>query len=971
MIRGHALPLLALAAATLLVYHRLLFGNLIPAGGDFMFYFAPYWDYVNEILRSGQLPLWNPYIFAGAPLQANPQAQIFYPLRWLFIPLPTAQGMALAAALHAWLAGVFAYALARRALGVSALGGLAAGMIFALNGWATGLLNHPNRWASLPWLPAALWLWEARGGQWPRPWDRASRRWLALLALVWALALLAGHSQTFYNQAVIFACWAAAPALWAGWQALRRRTAAAWAAVWQRGWPVAALLILIFGLAFALAAVQTLPTLEVSGHSYRSGGLAYRDHAALSLPPWRLGFTLLPHYARDLGQALGSDAYGEWLAYTGLTALLLAAMGLGWGGRRPRWLAAALVLAGLFLAVGAYNPLNYLLYRLVPGWDLFRVPARWLEATVLGLSLLAAGGAERIARGLPRRWPRPIFVAGGGLLLLAALTRPTGPTLAGWAAALALAAAILHLPGRGRVAAGLLLGLALLELYAASFVLPLQHPTAGQALWDWRTAPARIAAELGPRPRFDACRTLSLSATTYDPGDLADLRQVYGPYLDEQGLAALVDAAKAREVLAPNLSLLYRLPSFDGFGGGVLPTRRFVQTMSLFLPPERIVPDGRLREQLREIPDARLLSLFGVCMVIADKTFDHWHEGVYYDLAFGETLSPTQPQLTFGRGDASGAGFRPEATRSFPLASPLLPAFPIDQVGVISHLVGGAAVAQGEPVLALEVVFADGSRWQGTLAAGVEVAEGRDAGPPLAHSRDLPHVRWRYDAAGQDTIALLPLPARLARPTSLRLTLLRQDVAIFVRGIALIDRASAAHATLPVTRHPWQRIHSGDVKIYRNAAVLPRVWLAPAAEISPDDAVTLARLADPGFDPAQTLLLAAGEARSGGAGAASLVSYTPERIVIAVQAEAPAYVLVADAWYPGWQAVLDAGAPAGQAAQAAQALPVERADLLLRAVPVPAGQHTLTLTFRPASLRWGAWITLAAAGLLLWLWRRD
>ncbi|NUQ37725.1 MAG: hypothetical protein HUU23_07980, partial [Caldilineales bacterium] len=50
---------------------------------------------------------------------------------------------------------------------------------------------------------------------------------------------------------------------------------------------------------------------------------------------------------------------------------------------------------------------------------------------------------------------------------------------------------------------------------------------------------------------------------------------------------------------------------------------------------------------------------------------------------------------------------------------------------------------------------------------------------------------------------------------------------------------------------------------------------------------------------------------------------------------------------------------------------VERADLLLRAVPVPAGQHTLTLTFRPASLRWGAWITLAAAGLLLWLWRRD
>ena len=504
---------------------------------------------------------------------------------------------------------------------------------------------------------------------------------------------------------------------------------------------------------------------------------------------------------------------------------------------------------------------------------------------------------------------------------LAALTRPNAATLVGWAAALALFAAALRLQKRlPRLALALLPLLLTAELYAASFVLPIQHPTAGQALWAWRTAPARIAAELGPAPRFDACRTLSLSTTTYDPGDLADLRQVFGPFLDAQGLAALVDASKAREVLAPNLPLLYRLPSFDGFGGGVLPTRRFVQVMRLFLPAERIVADGRLREQLRQIPDARLLSLFDVCTVIADKTSDRWHEGVYYDLAFGETLSPTQPQLTF-----TG-----------------LPPFPIDQVGVISRLLGEGAPGPGEPLIGLEVLFADGSRRQQTLTTAQVGAE---------------------EAVAQVT---LTSPSPRALPASVQLTLLRQDVAIFVHGLALIDSASRAHATLPVTRHPWRRIHSGDVKIYRNDGTLPRVWLAPAAEISPEDEATLARLADPAFDPAQTLLLAAGEPRSGGAGTATLLAYAPERIRIQVQAAAPAYVLVADAWYPGWEATLDAGTPA------AQPLPVQRAHLLLRAIPVPAGQHELLLLFRPASLRWGAWITLAAGALLalLALWQR-
>ena len=287
---------------------------------------------------------------------------------------------------------------------------------------------------------------------------------------------------------------------------------------------------------------------------------------------------------------------------------------------------------------------------------------------MLGLALLAALGTENLWQGWRPRWQLPrqrwLLVLGITTILLALtlilLTTPNLLTLAGWGAALLALAVVLAIRGRARRwGTAILVGLLLAELYAASWVLPIQHPTAPQAVRSWRTAPARIAAEDTP-----LCRTLSLSTTTYDPGDLADLQRIYGPSLDTWAFDDLVDATKAKEVLAPNLSLLYRLPSLDGFGGGVLPTAHFIQTMELFLPPDRVVADGRLREQLREIPDARLLSLFGVCYVITDKTFDAWSDDIYYDLAFGETLSADTPDLTLSD----------------------LPHFPATAIGLVTHL---------------------------------------------------------------------------------------------------------------------------------------------------------------------------------------------------------------------------------------------------------------------------------------------
>ena len=82
-----------------------------------------------------------------------------------------------------------------------------------------------------------------------------------------------------------------------------------------------------------------------------------------------------------------------------------------------------------------------------------------------------------------------------------------------------------------------------------------------------------------------------------------------------------------------------------------------------------------------------------------------------------------------------------------------------------------------------------------------------------------------------------------------------------------------------------------------------------------------------------------------------MTTYAPERVTVEVETGAPGYLVLGDAWYPGWRATVD-GAPA----------PIERANLLFRAVPVPAGTHTVQFTYRPLSVTAGA--TISAAALL-------
>jgi len=67
--------------------------------------FYPWRRFALDAIRSGHLPLWNPYLGNGAPLIANHQSAVFYPPNWISLLLPLDYSLGWLAALHLIWAG--------------------------------------------------------------------------------------------------------------------------------------------------------------------------------------------------------------------------------------------------------------------------------------------------------------------------------------------------------------------------------------------------------------------------------------------------------------------------------------------------------------------------------------------------------------------------------------------------------------------------------------------------------------------------------------------------------------------------------------------------------------------------------------------------------------------------------------------------------------------------------------------------
>ena len=94
------------------------FGPQTPLISDLVIQNYAWKRFINNSLADGQIPLWNPHLFAGVPFLATGQHGALYPFSIFFLLLPVAKAYGWYTVSQIWLAGVLAYVFGR-VLGIS------------------------------------------------------------------------------------------------------------------------------------------------------------------------------------------------------------------------------------------------------------------------------------------------------------------------------------------------------------------------------------------------------------------------------------------------------------------------------------------------------------------------------------------------------------------------------------------------------------------------------------------------------------------------------------------------------------------------------------------------------------------------------------------------------------------------------------------------------------------------------------
>jgi hypothetical protein len=891
------LIMLLLIALTLAFFWKLAFTDLMLARGDTFFYFYPLWTARDAALSQGQLPLWAPSPFMGIPLLSDPQSGTFYPPNWLTLGLAPPDAVRISILLHITWAGIGAFALTRRVMKLPRIPALIAAVIFVFGGYVGAHVEQINQLQGIVWLPWALLCLDASRH---RP-----RLFVPLLAMIFALQLFSGHTQTVFMTGVALGIYGLIAPLTDSEPRSRDN-------ILRRIMLVLIGLGIAVVLAVILALPQLYPTLELTSLSNRTGGFNPQETLAFSWNPLLVGRGMLPSY--------DAQVFGEYVAYIGVIGLVLAVIGMLTPDRR-RWVCLALVVVGGLLALGYYNPLNWTLARL-PGFNLFRVPARWLALVTLGLAMLAGLGTERLLTADFTRRQLLIRLAAillilGPLMVSSMLSSrvtdeidgsavPTITTWLLWIVALALSCGLLVLSGWRRRLPPIVIRVVIralpaitviavmVELWLASTAMPYNDLVDPQVYHDARMSVYQLQALDTDDPASDSFgRMLSISTLFFDPGDKAVLESRWRSLnMTERASRTAFTATKAKEVIAPNLPLMWGVPSIDGYGGGLLPTTYYTQFTALLLPdgmPPTV--DGRLRELLAQsacngacIPDKRWLNLTNIRYLLLDKTFDLWQDDIAYDSAF--TLAPGETVTPY-----------------------------TDLTGTALRLLIEGAGEDSQPSLTL-----DGET--------LEVEAIGNVGN---------FALWRAE---------LPEPQSVQ---NVEITFDAEDDQVRLRALTIVDEHTGAFMQIPLDG--WRLLLSSDIKLYENLDVLPRAFLVSDVQIVSTDVdgteVALDLMRDPTFDPSQNVILAAdtpidfSSDDESTTGSATIVSATNTMLEIAVDAEQAGFLVMTDAWYPGWTAQVNG-----------QPTDLYRANAMFRAVAVPEGQSSVTLTYAPDWLSW-------------------
>ena len=900
----------------------MLQGPVVPGSSDVFGFFYEVGLELRNAYTSGQLPFWNPFALAGAPLLADPGAAALYPpnilLYWL---LPVNDAMRGTFVLHMLIAYVGMYGFLR-SIRLNKRASVYGAVAYAFGGYMFFRLLLIPELMIAALLPVVFWCAEVslRGAGWARV--------LGAVGLACAVStdILVGFPQGTYYTLLALAAFIVCTSL-------DRCAVTKSSRFLRHGRIVMAWAVLPVLIGIGLCSVQLLPALEF----VRATNLA----DAYGPGPTNAGLL-----RTDLWALVGAGPLNEMRSlYTG--ALGLAAASAVILVRRDRYTLFFLFMCLVvpLLSTQHPTPVRQLASLTIPGWTSFadHVPTRALVLTVFGMAVLAALALDRVTRALLMGIAVIAVLEGAVILLVPMLpgvppdVAPPGPDASS---------------GLRHVGLFLAIGLASLAVwefpvFARSRSLRVPCMTALLCV--------DLLLHQQQLPWGLPLTYLSLPDTFAPSATAAYLHQTTEPFRfvtisKDNGFAnGYVRNDTVSTLISSGSGAVYSLQDAQGYNP--LQLRRYND----FLRAINGTISVDYHFGLVMNPLSPLLRYLNVRFLVVDDSAS---------LADQETgavqLSDSQPSVArTGDGET------------------------VDSLEIISTLSNAASVPQGMPVGALDVLKPDGTSVRLLVRAGIDTADAQfDNEAELGlvrHERASVARSWssglNYESHSYRSVLQLPGPTSVA---GIRFELLAPGVNWAVERVDTgVDTWSLTHKLV---------YQAPGVRILERQDVLPRVFLAQAVEQAPDGAAALARISDPAFDARQRVVveqgpapadaglgqpLTSGEAWDPGAvgrsdsGRAEVASYQPDDMLIDVQTPQPEMLVVTDQYFPAWRAYVD-GRPAT----------LYRADYMLRAVAVPPGEHAVQLRYDSDMFKLGAGIScmalllLLGAATLLWRQRR-
>ncbi|MDO8658891.1 MAG: YfhO family protein [Candidatus Levybacteria bacterium] len=333
---------------------------------------AQYFDTLRQIypwktfsinsLKQGNLPLWNPYSFSGAPLLANVQSAVFYPFNILYFALPQIFAWTVLIFLQPLLGSFFTFLYAKK-IGLSRIASVFSAVSFAFSSFMSVWLEYGTIGNVILWLPLILLSIENLK-------DKFNKFWSLILIMSLVFSLFAGHIQIFIYLFIFSFTYAI----------FRSKKIF--------------LFSFLFLLSIGLGAIQLFPSFELILQAARSSHVYSDIINKILIQPWQLIMLLVPDFFGNPATRnyVLPDTYIGKVTYIGLIPLFFVL--LNFFRKKNQFIKFFLWISFFILLFVTLNPITYFLYKVKIPFISDSAPTLSIFILSFSLSILSGFGID-------------------------------------------------------------------------------------------------------------------------------------------------------------------------------------------------------------------------------------------------------------------------------------------------------------------------------------------------------------------------------------------------------------------------------------------------------------------------------------------------------------------------------------------------------------------------------------------------